>query len=91
MEKGIIYFLLTMASIFMCQSACSQVLIGDANNDGNVSVADISTVISHILGESPQTFNADAADYNSDGTITITDISEIVKHILTTESSIHLI
>ena len=90
MERIIKLYLLAIISL-MSQSTYSQVLIGDANNDGDVSISDISTIVHHILGNSPQPFNSSAADYNSDGFITISDIFEIVKHILNTESSIQLV
>lgn len=90
MERRIKLFFLVMASL-MSQSICSQVLIGDANNDGIVSISDVSSIVDHILGATPQTFNTDAADYNNDGTITIADVSEIVEFILNIEPSIQVV
>ncbi|MDO5446257.1 MAG: dockerin type I repeat-containing protein [Prevotellaceae bacterium] len=55
---------------------------GDANLDTNVDVADITTVASHILGNTPSDFLKDAADANNDKTIDVADITTIATMIL---------
>ena len=57
-------------------------LVGDANNDGNVDVADITAIASHILGNTPESFNAENADVNGDGTIDVADITATAGIIL---------
>ena len=57
-------------------------LLGDANGDGTVNVTDVSAVISHILGRTPDGFNATAADVNADDVINVTDVSAIINIIL---------
>lgn len=52
----------------------SPVLLGDANEDGVVSVSDIVATASYILGNTPEKFNVIAADSNKDGIISVTDI-----------------
>lgn len=56
---------------------------GDANNDGNVSVTDITTTANYILDSSFNNINKKAADSNSDGSITVTDITYDAQYILT--------
>ena len=56
---------------------------GDANGDGSIDVADITTIAAFILGNNPPQFDADAADVNSDGSIDIADITATAQIILT--------
>lgn len=55
---------------------------GDANNDGLLSVADISMIASYILSEDNSDINLEAADVNKDGTITVADLSMLAQKIL---------
>ncbi|MDO5447607.1 MAG: dockerin type I repeat-containing protein, partial [Prevotellaceae bacterium] len=48
---------------------------GDANDDGNVDVSDITTTAAYILGNNPSPFNAENADANNDGQIDVSDIT----------------
>ncbi len=58
-------------------------ILGDANADRNVSVADLSAVVNYILNlEVPETFNEKASDANENGNITVADLSAIVNIIL---------
>lgn len=54
---------------------------GDANNDGTISVADLSLMASHILGEQTN-INLDNADVNGDNQITVADLSALATIIL---------
>lgn len=58
------------------------VTLGDVNGDGSVTVTDASSVVSHILQETPTEFIEEAADVNQDGKISVTDAAAIVKIIL---------
>lgn len=57
-------------------------LKGDANNDGTVDVADITTIATYILQGSATPFNFDNADVNSDGNIDVSDITGTASIIL---------
>ena len=57
-------------------------LLGDANDDGNVTVTDIAVVVNEILQLPNTDISTDNADANSDGQITVTDIGVIVDMIL---------
>lgn len=48
---------------------------GDADEDGSVTVSDITTIASYILGNNPQPFNMKNADVDGDNAITVSDIT----------------
>ena len=52
---------------------------GDANGDGDVTEADVNAVAKHIMGNTPEVFDEEAADVNGDQEINAADIVEIVK------------
>lgn len=60
----------------------TNILIGDANDDGKVTVSDAAAVVNHILGRSQTVFNAEAADITGDGNISVSDAAGIVNMIL---------
>lgn len=53
-------------------------VLGDANNDGNVTIGDIVSVVNIIAGNTDN-YNLNAADANKDGTISVGDIVAIVN------------
>lgn len=53
--------------------------LGDANGDGDVTEADVNAVAKHIMGNTPEVFDEEAADVNGDQEINAADIVEIVK------------
>jgi hypothetical protein len=53
--------------------------LGDANGDGDVTEADVDAVAKHIMGNTPEVFDEEAADVNGDQEINAADIVEIVK------------
>ena len=55
---------------------------GDANDDGVVSIADVTAVVGYILGQPVGYFNAYAADVNQSGSVTIADAKIIVEVLL---------
>ncbi len=59
------------------------VVTGDINGDGRISITDMISVKSHILGMNIlENAQALAADYNGDGRITITDFVQLKAQIL---------
>ena len=58
---------------------------GDANNDGNVSIADVSALIDYLLSKDPSTINMDNGDCNLDHSVTISDVSALIDFMLTGE------
>lgn len=57
-------------------------LAGDADEDGDVTVSDITTIAAYILGQNPSPFNKDNADTDGDGDITVSDITGTASIIL---------
>ena len=55
---------------------------GDANCDGVIDVADITSLSSYILGATPEKWSMANADANGDGAIDVADITAIVTMIL---------
>ena len=59
------------------------VLIGDVNNDGSITIADVTALVNIILGKDAEgQYNHNAADVNGDSTITIADVTALVNIIL---------
>ena len=57
-------------------------IMGDANQDGLVNVIDVTSVISHILGDKQNVFNESNVDMNGDRIINILDVMDIINIIL---------
>ena len=58
-------------------------LLGDVNNDGKLSISDVSELIDYLLfGEEQVTINLDAADVNGDNNVSIADATELIDIIL---------
>lgn len=60
-------------------------MLGDANDDGSVNVADIVELVNDILGKTSDVYVWDAADMNEDGVVNIADVILLVKEILASE------
>lgn len=60
-------------------SLAGKYLLGDANNDGKVSIADVTAIINHINGNTSGTFNEKAANVNRDDTISIADVTGVIN------------
>ena len=60
----------------------TNIIMGDVNSDGIVTVSDVVTTARYILNYNPEPFVFDAADMNGDNRITITDVVKIANLIL---------
>lgn len=60
----------------------TNIIKGDANADGSVTVTDVVWAAKYILFQNPEPFVFEAADMNEDGKITITDVVKIANLIL---------
>lgn len=60
----------------------TELVLGDVNHDGSVSVTDVIATINHILQEPPTVFSRKAADVNGDGDISVVDVIGIIDIIL---------
>ena len=61
------------------------VTIGDVNNDGNVSIADVTALIDYLLSNDASDINLDAADVSGDNNITIADVTALIDMLLASE------
>ncbi len=57
-------------------------LKGDVNHDGKVDVADVTTLVDYILGNTPQGFDASNCNVNEDTKIDVGDVTSLVDIIL---------
>lgn len=71
-----------MYAVLTVKKSETAVVNGDANNDGEVDVVDITAIANHILGQSIADFNATAADADGDTEIDVNDIVTIANIIL---------
>lgn len=58
---------------------------GDVNNDGSVTIADVTALVNIILGNSAnpaEEGEENVADVNQDGSVTIADVTTLVNIIL---------
>ena len=54
-------------------------LLGDVNSDGEVNNADVVALVNYIIGQTPTSFNLDAADVNGDQRVDIADVTALVN------------
>ena len=59
-----------------------EILIGDVNGDGEVNIADVTTLIDYLLGHESDDFDAEAADVKDDGEINIKDVTALIDLLL---------
>ena len=57
-------------------------ILGDANNDGQITIADVTCVVNYLLEFDSPGFTEFQADVNKDQRITITDVVEIIYAIM---------
>lgn len=60
----------------------ADVVFGDANGDGAVTVEDVVLTVQHILGNTPSNFKSANADVDRNGEVNISDVTAIVGIIL---------
>ena len=57
-------------------------LIGDVNNDGSVSIEDVTTLVNIILEKETPVVSDVMADVNNDGNVNIADVTALINIIL---------
>lgn len=62
--------------------AASSTRNGDINGDGEVNVADVTTLVDYILGKNPTSCDEGACDINGDNEINVSDVTSLVDIIL---------
>ena len=58
------------------------VMLGDVNEDGSVTIKDVTVLIDYLLGSNPQPFNWTNADVNINGSVTIADVTTLIDMLL---------
>ncbi len=59
------------------------IMLGDVNDDGNVAINDVTTLIDYLLGGQLEHFYVLNADVNQDGRIAISDVTSLIDLLLT--------
>lgn len=60
-------------------------LPGDANDDGVITIADVTTLIDYLLSNEDGSIRMDNADVNDDGEVTIADVTELIDKLLSSD------
>ena len=60
----------------------AQVLPGDVNGDGTVTIQDVVAIVDYTLGKGSSAFNEKAADVTGDGQINVSDVVAVVNILL---------
>ena len=55
---------------------------GDANNDGEVDVADIVAIVNHLNGNTPDNFNLKQADADNNNEVNMADVEAVARIIM---------
>ena len=58
-------------------------LLGDVNDDGSVTIIDVTALIDYLLTGDASTINLGNADYNQDENVTISDVTALIDYLLT--------
>ena len=61
-------------------SAAAQFQRGDVNHDGNITIADVTTLIDYLL--SNDSAIPAEADVNADGSVSIADVTALIDYLL---------
>ena len=64
------------------ESNTAEVLLGDVNGDGKVTLTDVSVLKNYLTGQHISKFNERNADMNGDGNVSITDLSLLKNSIV---------
>ena len=57
-------------------------VLGDVNNDGHVTIADVTALVNALLSNKTGALHQQAADVNGDGNITIADVTALINMLL---------
>ena len=60
----------------------NDIMIGDVNNDGNVTIGDVTALIDYLLGGDATSIDIEAADVNQDSNVTIGDVTALIDVLL---------
>lgn len=69
------------------ESNMAEVLLGDVNGDGKITLTDVSVLKNYLTGQQVSKFNEINADMNGDGNVSITDLSLLKNAIVSGNTS----
>ena len=69
-------------AISLTRDVAGEKKTGDVDGSGLVDVSDVTAIISHILGKTPEGFDATAADADGNGLVNVTDVTHVIAIIL---------
>lgn len=72
-----------VSAITVVVPAKPNIVQGDADGDGQVTVTDVTALIDYLLTDGSGNINLEGADFNQDDTIDVSDITAIIDYILT--------
>jgi formylglycine-generating enzyme required for sulfatase activity len=59
-----------------------EMAIGDVNEDGNITIADVTAMIDYLLSGDASLINLANADLTNDGDVTIADVTTLIDYLL---------
>lgn len=65
-----------------CKITVTEIMYGDADNDGNIAINDVQLIVDYILERNPVTFVKDRADLDKDGIIDIFDVTKTLELVM---------
>ncbi len=69
-------------AISLTRAVAGEKKTGDVDGSGLVDVSDVTAIISHILGKTPEGFDAAVADADGNGLVNVTDVTHVIAIIL---------
>ena len=70
------------ANYLLNQFKQEMMLLGDVDNDGIITIKDVTTLIDYLLGFTQDLYNDLNADINQDGDITVQDVTALIDLLL---------
>ena len=58
------------------------VVLGDIDGDGNVSIVDVTELIKALLSDGADALDIRVADCTGDGVVSISDVTELINYLL---------
>ena len=68
---------------FSNEAGGSTFMRGDVNNDGFVTITDVTTLINYLLTNDATGVNVEAANCDQEGDVTIADVTSLINYLLT--------
>ena len=69
-------------NMYFSNEGGATVMIGDVNNSGDVTIADVTALIDYLLSGDASNINLAAADCNNSGDVTIADVTALIDYLL---------